>query len=48
VRTPIMYGRAPDLPVAVVSGVTVFSVLLLIGGYAYFLRREGSFSKVVL
>jgi ABC-type polysaccharide/polyol phosphate export permease len=48
VRAPLLYGSAPDIPFAVISGVAVLSVLLLIGGYVYFLRREGSFSKVVL
>ena len=48
VRAPILYGSAPDVPFAFVSGVAVLSVLVLIGGYVYFLRREGSFSKVVL
>ncbi len=43
-----LYGQGPDVPVAVVGGVAVFSVLLLVGGYVYFLQREGSFSKVVI
>ena len=48
IRAPVLYGTAPDLPFAVMSGVAVLSVLVLLGGYVYFLRREGSFSKVVL
>jgi lipopolysaccharide transport system permease protein len=48
VRSPLLYGSAPDLPFAVVSGVAVLSVLLLLGGYVYFLGREGSFNKVVV
>lgn len=47
-RAPLLYGRAPDIHFSVVIGVAVLSVLLLIGGYVYFLRREGSFCKVVL
>jgi len=47
-RAPIMYGTAPDLPVAVVSSMTGLSVLVLVGGYLYFLRREGSFGKLVI
>jgi lipopolysaccharide transport system permease protein len=46
-RGPLLYGRFPDIPFAVVGGVAIGSVLLLIGGYVYFLRREGSFNKVV-
>ena len=46
VRAPLLYGTAPDLPFAVVSGVAVLSVLVLVGGYLYFLRREGSFGKL--
>jgi len=48
VRTPLLYGTAPDLPVAVASGVAVLSVLVLVGGYLYFLRREGSFGKLLI
>jgi lipopolysaccharide transport system permease protein len=48
VRAPLLYGKAPDLPLALVSGVAVLSVLLCVGGFVYFLRREGSFNKVVL
>ena len=48
VRAPVLYGSAPDIPFAVVGGVALLSVLVLVGGYVYFLRREGSFSKVVL
>jgi lipopolysaccharide transport system permease protein len=47
-RAPLLYGVAPDIPLAVIGGVVLFSVFVLIGGYRYFLRREGSFSKVVL
>ena len=47
-RAPLLYGAAPDIPVAVVGGVVILSILVLVGGYRYFLRREGSFSKVVL
>jgi ABC-type polysaccharide/polyol phosphate export permease len=48
VRTPLLYGTAPDIPFAVVSGVAVLSVLVLVGGYLYFLKREGSFGKLVI
>lgn len=48
IRTPLLYGTAPHLPLAVVIAVVVLSVLVLIGGYLYFLRREGSFAKVVI
>jgi len=48
VRTPLLYGTAPQLPIAVVVSVVLLSVLVLIGGYLYFLRRAGSFSKVVI
>jgi ABC-type polysaccharide/polyol phosphate export permease len=47
-RGPLLYGRAPGVPFTVVCSVALLSVLLLIGGYVYFLRREGSFSKVVI
>jgi ABC-type polysaccharide/polyol phosphate export permease len=47
VRAPLLYGTAPAIPFAIVGGVAVLSVLVLIGGYVYFLRREGSFNKVV-
>jgi ABC-type polysaccharide/polyol phosphate export permease len=47
-RAPLLYGTLPDIPAAIMGGVAVLSVLLLIGGYAYFLRREGSFNKVVI
>jgi lipopolysaccharide transport system permease protein len=47
-RGALLYGHGPDIPWAVMSGVAVFSVLLLIAGYVFFLRREGSFSKVVI
>jgi lipopolysaccharide transport system permease protein len=48
VRAPVLYGTGPDIPFAVVGGVALLSILVLIGGYMYFLRREGSFSKVDL
>jgi lipopolysaccharide transport system permease protein len=48
VRAPLLYGTAPALPVAVVSSVAVLSVLVLVGGYLYFLRREGSFGKLLI
>ena len=47
-RGPLLHGRAPEIPIAVIGGVTLFSILLFIGGYVYFLQREGSFSKVVV
>jgi lipopolysaccharide transport system permease protein len=46
-RAPLLYGTTPNIPYAVMGGVAIFSVLLLVGGYVYFLRREGSFNKVV-
>lgn len=47
-RWPLLYGSGPDVPLAAVGGVAVASILLLVGGYVYFLHREGSFSKVVI
>jgi lipopolysaccharide transport system permease protein len=48
VRAPLVYGSAPAIPIAIIGGVVVLSVLVLVGGYVYFLQREGSFNKVVL
>jgi lipopolysaccharide transport system permease protein len=48
VRMPLLYGAGPDVPFAVVSGVAVLSVVVLIGGYLYFLRRQGSFGKLII
>lgn len=47
-RAALLYGRAPDFPLAQGGSVVGLSVLLCVGGYVYFLRREGSFNKVVL
>ena len=43
-----VWPRSPTSPSRVVGGVALLSVLLLVGGYVYFLQREGSFSKVVI
>ncbi len=47
-RYPLLYGSGPDVPLVVVGGVTLVSILLFIGGYVFFVQREGSFSKVVI
>ena len=48
IRTPLLYGRAPQLPLMLMGIVSLVSVLVCVGGYLYFLQREGSFNKVVL
>ncbi len=47
-RWSLLYGSGPDVPFRVMGGVAILSVILLVGGYVYFLHREGSFSKVVI
>lgn len=47
-RGPLLNGSMPDIPIGVIGGVALASVVVLVGGYVYFLRREGSFNKVVL
>lgn len=47
-RGAILYPGQASLPVTQMAGVTLFAVILCVTGYIYFLRREGSFNKVVL
>jgi ABC-type polysaccharide/polyol phosphate export permease len=47
-RAPLLYGHAPNLPYTLTGSIFGISVFLCIAGYIYFLRREGSFNKVVL
>jgi len=47
-RAPLLYGLAPGFSSVQTGIVFLVSVILCIAGYLYFLRREGSFNKVVV
>jgi ABC-2 type transport system permease protein len=45
-RDSLFYGRTPSMPAAQLGGVIAIAVILLVGGYLYFVGSERSFAKV--
>lgn len=45
-RAPLFYGRAPALPLEQVGAVIALAIVLLFGGFLFFVGSERSFAKV--